>query len=284
MTAGFIGQARDLPLDAHLHTDLSPDSAVPVDVYAAAAADLGIAEIAITDHLDFDRRAPAFAYADFERRMRVVREAAGRWAGKVAIRFGVEITFERTSEDTIRRHLTSHAYDFVIGSVHAHLFSPYGPSHVASFAAGKTLAEAVEPYFAEVEAAARSGLFDTLGHLDYVKKYLIPHFRPADFAAAPELYEPVLRTLVESGMALEVNASGLRQPPRETYPPAPIVARFRELGGRDVTAGSDAHAAHDFAFGLAEAYRSISDAGYAHLAFRRGAGRLHVAIPRHAST
>ena len=47
-------QARDLPLDAHLHTDLSPDSAVPIDVYAAAAVERGIAEIAITDHVDFE--------------------------------------------------------------------------------------------------------------------------------------------------------------------------------------------------------------------------------------
>ena len=32
-----VGQARDLPLDSHLHTDLSPDSDVPIDVYAALA-------------------------------------------------------------------------------------------------------------------------------------------------------------------------------------------------------------------------------------------------------
>ena len=31
--------ARDLPLDAHLHTDQSPDSSVPIDVYAALASD-----------------------------------------------------------------------------------------------------------------------------------------------------------------------------------------------------------------------------------------------------
>ncbi|HLA17097.1 MAG TPA: hypothetical protein VJZ72_09390 [Candidatus Limnocylindrales bacterium] len=29
---------HDLPLDSHLHTDLSPDSDVPIDVYAALAA------------------------------------------------------------------------------------------------------------------------------------------------------------------------------------------------------------------------------------------------------
>ena len=37
-------QARDLPLDAHMHTDLSPDSNVPIDTYAATALEHGIAE------------------------------------------------------------------------------------------------------------------------------------------------------------------------------------------------------------------------------------------------
>jgi histidinol phosphatase-like PHP family hydrolase len=41
-------QARDLPLDAHLHTDLSPDSSVPIDTYAAAAVERGIAERVMT--------------------------------------------------------------------------------------------------------------------------------------------------------------------------------------------------------------------------------------------
>lgn len=52
---------RDLPLDAHLHTDLGPDSDVPTDVYCAAAVECGIPEIAITDCVDSDPRAPAYA-------------------------------------------------------------------------------------------------------------------------------------------------------------------------------------------------------------------------------
>ena len=54
-------QARNLPLDAHLHTDLSPDSDVPIDAYAAAALERGIDEIAITDHVDFEPGTPAYA-------------------------------------------------------------------------------------------------------------------------------------------------------------------------------------------------------------------------------
>ena len=264
---------RDLPLDAHLHTNLSPDSNVPIDAYCASAVAQGIPEIAITDHLDFDPRAPAHSFASFATREREVRDAAARWADRgLRVRFGVEITYESHFEAEIREHLARHPYDYAIGSVHVAASSPYTSGRVAGWVAGRTFDEVVAPYFAEVKAAIRSELFDTLGHLDYVKKYLVEHVPPSAFAARPDAYEPLLRALVETGTALEVNASGLRQPPGETYPAAPVVERFRTLGGLRVTAGSDAHRARSFAYGLGHAYAAIAAAGFESLAFRRRAG------------
>ena len=273
-------QARNLPLDAHLHTDLSPDSDVPIDVYASAALERGIAELAITDHVDFEPGAPAFAYSTFADRERVVRQAAERWSPRgVTIRFGVELTYDRTWEAEIRDHLARHAYDFTIGSVHDRADSPYLPSRVRNWVAGRALAEVVAPSFVEVEAAARSGLFDALGHLDVVKRYLHPYVSNEDLAAAPELYEPILRALVDSGTALEINTSGLRHPVGETYPSAAVVARFRELGGRAVTVGSDAHRSDQFGWALADGYRAAVAGGFEALSFPRGGKRTSIPIP-----
>ncbi len=271
-------QARDLPLDAHVHTDLSPDSDVPIDEFARQAVERGIAEIAITDHVDFDPAAPAFAFTTFEQRERTVRQAAERWADRgVAIRFGVEITWDRRWADEVGDHLARHAYDFVIGSVHIYEDSPYAAASVASWVDGRPLPDIMAPYFEEVESAARSGLFDALGHLDFVKRYLAPHVTAADLARAPELYDPILRALVDTGTALEINTSGLRQAAEETYPSPAIVARYQEMGGRAVTVGSDAHLAGSFAWGLADGYAAAAAAGFDALAFRRGADR--VAVP-----
>ena len=277
----------DLPLDAHLHTDLSPDADVSIDSHAAAAVARGIREIAITDHLDFDPLAPAFAYAEHAVRERYVRDAAERWAPHgVTIRFGVEITYQARYEAEIREHLRARAYDYAIGSVHVMRDDPYRADRVAAWVAGRSLAEIVAPYFGEVLAAIRSGLFDTMGHLDFVKRYLAPHVTPADLAAAPELYEPLLAALVESGTSLEVNTSGLRQSPGETYPAPWAVARFRELGGDRVTVGSDAHFAPSFAFGLGRGYAAAAEAGFGSVAFRAGGTRMQggretaFAIPR----
>ena len=273
-------QAVDLPLDAHLHTDRSADSDVPIDVYAADAVRRGIPELAITDHIDFEPGWPNHA-PDFGERERIVREAAERWsAAGLAIRFGIEVTWQSAREEEIREHLATHAYDFTIGSVHVGPDSPYHVDHVRAWTEGRPLDQIVAPYFAEVSAAARSGLFDAIGHLDFVKRYLMPHVTPGELAVAPEIYVPVLRAVVEAGAALEVNTSGLRQAPRETYPAPPIVALFRSLGGARVTAGSDAHRADAFAFGLEEGYLALARAGFEELAFRRGRERASVAVPR----
>ena len=273
-------QARDLPLDAHLHTKLSPDSSVHIDSYARQAVERGIAEICITDHVDFVPGAPAFDFVPFDVRERTVRDAAERWGPDgVAIRFGVEITYDARHETAIRDHLRSHAYDFVIGSVHVYADSPYHASRVAAWVDGRPLDEIVAPYFGEVLLAIRSGLFDTIGHLDFVKRYLVPHVTPAQLAAAPELYEPLLQALVETGTALEVNTSGLRQAARETYPNEAVVRRFRVLGGTAVSAGSDAHDDRAFASGLEAGYRVVRAAGMRDLAFRRGGERVRVALP-----
>jgi histidinol-phosphatase (PHP family) len=271
-------QARDLPRDAHLHTDLSPDSDVPIDVFAAQAVDRGIPEVAITDHVDFAPDTPAYRYASFADRERSVRDAAERWADRgLAIHFGVEITWDSRYEDAIRDHLGRHAYDYTIGSVHVYRDSVYDRSNVAAWVTGRSLVEIVEPYFTEVLRAIRSDLFDAIGHLDVVKRYLAPHVTAAELGTAPELYEPLLRALVEAGSALEINTSGLRQEAREIYPPPAIVGRFRELGGERITIGSDAHRADTFAWALDDGYRVAAAAGFEALSL--GRGEEPVAVP-----
>ncbi|HEY2916819.1 MAG TPA: histidinol-phosphatase HisJ family protein [Candidatus Limnocylindrales bacterium] len=273
-------QSRDLPLDAHLHTDQSPDSAVPIDAYAAEALARGIPEIAITDHVDFDPRDPAYRYTAFSDRERTVRDAADRWAARgLTIRFGVELTYHRDWEAEVRSHLQRHHYDYVLGSVHDWPDSPYTRSRVRAWATSQPLADVVGPYLDQVIGAARSGLFDTIGHFDVVKRYLYPHVTPAELGDHLELYDPALRAIVDAGAALEVNSSGLRHLVAETYPGPATVQRFRELGGTRVVAGSDAHRRDWFAFRLEEAYRLIAEAGFEALAFRHGTDRVAIALP-----
>jgi histidinol-phosphatase (PHP family) len=270
----------DLPLDSHLHTDLSPDSDVPVDVYCALAVERGVSEIAITDHVDFDPSDPAYAYRDYATRERIVRDAAKRWdAEGLAVRFGAELTFNRRWEADVRQHLDRHAYDFTIGSVHDWPGSPYRSSGIAKWVAETPIDDVLRPYFEEVTAAARSGLFDTIGHLDVVRRYLHPHVPLKAYEGASDLFEEALRAVIESGTALEINTSGLRHELRETYPAPWVVEMYRELGGTTVTIGSDAHRREQFAFGLDAGYRLAVEARLERMAFRRGRERVSIPLP-----
>ena len=284
--AAGLGDGRDLPLDAHLHTVRSPDADAQLEAYCALAVERGLAELAITDHVDFDPTMPAYGFASFADRERDVREAAARWADRgLAVRFGVEVTYERRYEDEIRGWLRRHPHDYVIGSVHISARSPYKAGRVAGFVAGRPLAEIVAPYFDEIVGAAQSGLFDTIGHLDFVKRYLVPHVD----ARGPRRRARAVR-------AAPRRAGRRRAPRSRSTPPAcascrarrirraAIVARYRELGGRHVTIGSDAHRTECFSYGLGQAYRQASDAGFEALTFRRGGDRVQVPVPGRART
>lgn len=262
-----------------MHTDFSTDATGTIDVYAALAREQGLAELAITDHLDFDPRLANFAPDDFGRRERAVREAAERWEGRPAIRFGVEITYQRELEQQIREYLAKHPYDYVIGSVHTLSGIPDDkPNPIARWATAKTHREASAPYWEELEAAVRSGLFDTIGHLDVVKRWLFRPLGPFQYEPHADLYDRALNALVETGVALEVNSSGLRHKQKEAYPPPVVVERFRALGGQRVTAGTDVHREESFGFGLRDVYGSIRSAGFRALAFRRGAQRVRIEL------
>jgi histidinol-phosphatase (PHP family) len=262
-----------LPVDAHLHTDMSPDAASPIDVYAALARERGVSEIVITDHLDFDPGDPAYGYCDFETRSRAVQEAAERWAGEPVLRLGVEITYERRLESTIREHLASHRYEYIIGSIHPSMRSAMRSAEDAlRWCEGKTHREASAWYWDELMSAIRSGLFDTIGHLDFVKRYMFEALGPFEYEPHADLYEAAFGALVESGTALEVNTSGLRQSTSETYPSPRAVARFREMGGARIITGSDAHRVEQFGFGLVEGYRTIAAAGFREMARGRQRG------------
>ena len=125
------------------------------------AVERGIAELAITDHVDF-RPGATGLLASRRSSSASARSAtppsAGRrraWPSGSAPSSRYERDLRgRTSASTSRRH----AYDFVIGSVHiARRLAVSCRAAWPAWVAGRSLAEIVEPYYVEVEAAARSG-------------------------------------------------------------------------------------------------------------------------------
>jgi len=81
--------------------------------------------------------------------------------------------------------------------------------------------------------------------------------------------EPLRRRLhetlfevIKSGAALEINTHGLVRAPRNFYPAVELLRPYRELGGKRVTVGSDAHVALEVGLGIGAAYAMVEALGF----------------------
>ena len=206
-----------------------------LEAYCALAVERGIAELAITDHVDFDPTMPAYGFASFADRERDVREAAARWADRgLAIRFGVEVTYERRvrgRDPGLAAAPPARLRDRQRPHQRRSRRTRRRTSRRSSPAA--RCRRSSRPYFDEVIGAARSGLFDT--HRPPRLREALPGAARAARASSPP------RRSCTSRCSRRWSRRGRRW--RSTRPacascrarriPAPhIVARYRELGRR----------------------------------------------------
>ena len=252
--------------DMHVHSTCSADGESSIADYARQAARLGLAEVGFCEHADFDARDRSYGTLDLARYDRELAEARAMVPG-VDLRQGVEITFQTGLVATIRPWLAAHRWDYVVASVHLVDYADgwaiiSEPTATAAYFRDHSQRQAYLPYFEELLRAVLSGLGDVLGHLDLVKRHGTAAYGPFEPATFEEEIRAVLRAMIERGMALEVNASGLCQAPDEPYPALTVLRWYRELGGQLLTLGSDAHHARHLGAGLAEAAALARAAGF----------------------
>jgi len=111
-------------------------------------------------------------------------------------------------------------------------------------------------YFDLVGASAETGLFDTIGHADLIKKF--GHRPRGDQSAA---YARVASRLAQAGVCIEVNTAGLRKPVGEMYPHHDLLQACHQAGVQ-TTLGSDAHAPNEVAADLQSAIDLMRSVGY----------------------
>lgn len=254
-------------LDYHLHSTCSVDGISTIAQYCRCAAEQKFIEIGFCEHADFDPRDRGcgfFDYTFFRRQIEAQRE---RYGDSLAIRAAVEVTYQASLEKEIRAFLEGKELDYVVGSVHL-VEDEQGWAIVSEegrcerYFTGRSVHEAYQPYLGEMRRAVESDLFDLIGHLDLAKRYGVRYYGPfAPSLFAAEVRE-ILKLAVERGVGLEINTSGLRQAPQETYPGLEVLKRYRELGGRILTVGSDAHTVEELGKGIAQALDLAREAGF----------------------
>ena len=74
--------------------------------------------------------------------------------------------------------------------------------------------------------------------------------------------DAVLKALIKSDIALEFNTSRILRTDAPKLPDREVYSRYKELGGKLVTIGADAHRTENIASGVEEAMELLSDIGY----------------------
>ena len=236
--------------DQHVHSHHSGDSEERMEAVAERAIACGLTSLCFTEHEDFDY--PAVDDAEITAQTFLLDAAGYRqeflrikdlYADRITLHFGVELGLQPI--DTVvaenRRFLEASPFDFVIASTHvAGRRDPY----YASFYEGRTEEEALHEIFAEtLENIRIFDDFDVVGHLDYPIRYLPSGRGQLDLFASKGVLDEIFRLIIRRGQGLDLNTEQIRRGYDEMNPSLALLSRYRELGGRVITFGSDAHRA-----------------------------------------
>lgn len=260
-------------IDYHVHSNLSVDAYDSVDAMCGRAVEIGLAEIVFTEHYDTDPADQGHGFYDYEKSREAVERMQDRFGDRLLVKLGIEVDYQTAYEAEIEEFLAGKQYDYVLGARHWEADALIGYDYFD----GRTEDEAYSRYFETLPALVETGLFDVLAHIDLVKRDGTERYGAFDLEKWMPRIEPVLQKLVERGMGLEINTSGVRQPPREPYPGLAVLKRYRELGGRILTVGSDSHRIEQLGVGLDAGIKLAKEAGFTELT--RFDARRPVAVP-----
>jgi histidinol-phosphatase (PHP family) len=250
----------------------------------------GISYMCFTDHYFYPKgdyfkgHRESFFSADYIKEVKRLQEF---YKEQIDISFGTEMDWLPTHIDWTKNEIKKHNFDYVMGSLHSlqikgnYCFLFYGENWKQGWLDDAKKAESpqkfVEQYYTQLRKMIKSGLFDSVGHLDLIKYYNKGNFF---FSESSDWYKKtVLKTLDainKSNIVLELNSHGIIKPTGEQYPSPWILeeARKRNI---PITIGTDSHRLEQIGLDLDKAYELARQAGYSEIV--RFKARKRIIIP-----
>lgn len=266
--------------------------------YCARAAERGVGQIALTEHLFRFARArevvgkfwaqdgadrhlagvmagywDEHAHADLDVYVQAVLDA--KEAG-LPVLLGLEVDHYPGRMDAVGRLLAGYPFDVLLGSVHwigNWLFDYLGDATSMGEWGRRGIDAVWDAYTGCLEELAASGTCDVLAHPDLIK---ITGHRPGP-APSAEFHDRMAEAACSSGMAAEVSSAGWRKPVGEAYPAPDLLSRFH-AAAVPVTLASDTHGPGEVAFRSADLLGMVRGAGYSELAGYAGRRRHPVPL------
>lgn len=225
-------------IDYHMHSVLS-DGKNSYEEMIKTAIDIGLEEVGFSDHVCLKTVDWAVMPIDIPVMTEQILELREKYSSQIKVRYGIEMDYFPGKEKEILKIISGLPLDYVIGSVH--FIGDWNFDTDKSLYGKWTNDELYNMYYELVQLAAKSGLFDIIGHLDIIKK-----FRVYPESDQSQLMEDTLKVLKESNVVVELNTGGLDRPCAELTPSPELVARCYHHH-IPMTISSDAHGTNQIA-------------------------------------
>lgn len=247
--------ARPLLYESHCHTPLCKHAFGEPDEYAAVALSRGFRGITFTCHCplpDGFSASVRMAPEEFNDYISLIEATRQRFAGRLDVRLGLESDYYPGVEPWLETLHASAPLSHVLGSIHYQI-----SDYRALYYKGDTFAYQ-HVYFDHLAQSAESGLFDTLAHPDLIKN---ESPREWNFQRIRPAIEEALDRIAATGVAMELNTSGMLKPVSEFNPSPEMLHMMRERN-IPVVIGADAHVPERVGDGYAAALKLLASIGF----------------------
>ena len=265
--------------DYHVHTEFSDDSREPLEEQIRRAIELGLQELCFTDHVDYGIKkdweegdieyrggdgvgTPAdslqpLANVDypryFEKIARMREEFRGRIDLRCGLEFGVQMETIQKYEALFERY--GEKLDFVLLSIHQVENKEFWTQ---DFQRGRSQKEYNERYYQELYDVMKAFKhYSVLAHVNLITRYDKQGKYP--FEAIRDMLAEILKLAIADGKGIEINTSSWHYGLDDTMPSRDILRLYRDLGGKIITIGSDAHSTKYLADHLEDARNILRD-------------------------
>lgn len=258
--------------DCHTHSINSHDGRETIDDLCARAIKIGLSGIAISDHT---LPAPynCEVYENIKKSIEEAKKCAEKYKDKLTVITAFE-SDDRTAPDG-NKPFYDLKPDFVLGSVHSTMIFEHHFSHTpyrslyeqSDIIPDEIIEEFLVLYYKTLKEKADEDI-DSIAHITYPFRYLNGvsnrNFKTEKYLP---LIEPILKQIIDTDKCLELNTSGKSKNWNEFMPDECVLKRYYELGGRDITLGSDAHGCENLAIGFNEARELLKSIGITHACY-----------------
>jgi histidinol-phosphatase (PHP family) len=273
-------------LDSHVHTKkFSPDARMLFEDLLKYLSDKDDRYVCITEHYDYDypKKYTGLCF-DPEYYISEYNELKQQYERTSSLTFpillGAEIGYRNHLTDYYDEFYRKNQFDSVTGSIHTiGDIDPFFERFYYDYGKEKAYAIYLENIAHMIE---NSDGFDVIGHYDYITRYAPyddPMMRYEDFK---ELFDNIFELAIKKNKIFELNTATARTFQKKSmleYMPDPdVFYRYKEMGGRLVSYGSDAHDASDLFSLYSESMKLLYKTGFRNVCYVKNKEILYYPI------